>query len=312
MKLRVTCQVDAATYIAGEFNIAADTLTYTFTPDETGRLVQIAITAVVVDIEKFRGEIIDAPAPGVKAHIIHHIDKDVYHQLIAEFQRLESHISFSFRLNSINWQEPKVETICENAEERQIAKIFATQVTRTPRENPVKVSAHEMAKLLVGSRRYDQLTVPMAFYREGMNEYRSQRYTTAFFNFYFIVEGLFGRGKTKNYQIEQQMKANAGLRWAVESSLEALRDGIHHQLYLKLADEMTHAGRALTFEGVIEHLVSTRGRLHHFTHNPRRIEGTPFTNAAFEPIAELARAIATFSIMHYVVETNNGRVQPID
>jgi hypothetical protein len=163
-----------------------------------------------------------------------------------------------------------------------------------------------MAKLIVGSRKYDQLTVPMSFYREGLNEYRGQRYITSFFNFYFIVEGLFGRGKTKNYQIEHEFKKSAGLRWAVEETLENLRNE-HQQIWKRLTEELARAGRSLDTDGAIEYLVSTRGRLHHFTHNPNRIEGTPFTDPGFEPIAELARGLATCGIFHYIVEINSGR-----
>jgi hypothetical protein len=306
MRYRVTCAVDSATYIDAEFNVEVDDLVCTFTPDEHGRLVRIAITAPVPDVEKFRSEIIENPRPGVKAHFIHNTDKQLFDRLISEFQRLESHISFSFRLDAIRWQHPKTETICENDAEREIAKIFASELTLTPRENPVKVSAEAMAKLIVGSRRYDQLTVPMSFYREGMNEFRERRYVTSFFNFYFIVEGLFGRGKTKNYQIEHEFKKSAGFRWALESTLENLRKE-HEPIWNRLTEEFSRVGRSLDIDGMIEHLVSTRGRLHHFTHNPNRLEGTPFTDPAFEPIAEVARGVATFGIYHYVVEINNGR-----
>jgi hypothetical protein len=306
MRFRVTCNVDSATFVDGEYQVSPGDLIYTLTPDGEGRLVRISITALVSDVERFRSQIIENPNLGVKAHYVYNFDQELLDRIIAEFQRLESHICFSFRLDGINWQNPKIETICDTDEERKIAKIFALEVSRSPRENPVSVSAQEMAKLIVESRKYDSLTVPMAFYREGMNDYRSRRYIVAFFNFYFIVEGLFGRAKTKKWQIEQQFKSSVGLRWAVDGSIAALRDA-DPRIYSRVVDEVVHAGRTMTTDGMIEHLVRTRGRLHHFTHNPARLEGTPFTNPGFEAVTEIARGIATFSILHWVVELNNGR-----
>ena len=83
MKYRVTCTVDSATYIDGEFNVEVADLVYTFTPDEHGRLVRMSITAQVPDVEKFRSEIIENPRPGVKAHFIHNVDKQLFDRIIS-------------------------------------------------------------------------------------------------------------------------------------------------------------------------------------------------------------------------------------
>jgi hypothetical protein len=130
MRYHVTCGVDSATYLDGEFEVEVGDLTYRFTPDERGRLVRMSITAPVEDVEKFRSEIIENPRPGVKADIIHKTDTDLFRRIISEFQRLESHIAFSFRLDAVKWQSPKTETICENDRERELAKIFALEVSR--------------------------------------------------------------------------------------------------------------------------------------------------------------------------------------
>src|ERR1051326_1108994 len=91
MRFRVECRVETQARIDHEFNIGVDDLTYIFTRDSERRIVKLSITAPVADVEKFRTHIIESPQPGVKAHIEHNIDKELFDRLIAEFQRIEAH-----------------------------------------------------------------------------------------------------------------------------------------------------------------------------------------------------------------------------
>jgi hypothetical protein len=131
----------------------------------------------------------------------------------------------------------------------------------------------------------------MAFFREGVNDFRGFRYVNAFHNLYFFLEDLFGSGKTKNKQVEASFIANEDLRQAVSQTIADLcaPDKLRH--HRNIQGFLRTENCDWTAQGVIRFLVQMRGNLHHFSQRSTKPKGHPLNQHEFESVAFLLQMI---------------------
>ena len=108
-----------------------------------------------------------------------------------------------------------------------------------------------------------------------------------------MLEGLYGNRKTRNKDVEAEMRKSAGLL----AQIEKFNSGQHPVQHLKQLATMLSVSTIPTSEELVGLLVSTRGMLHHFQNNPNREQGSPLVHDKYEGIAYLARQLAHGSIL---------------
>ena len=149
--------------------------------------------------------------------------------------------------------------------------------------------------------------VPKAFYKEGINEFTSRRYINAFYNFYFILEDIYGEGKTKNKDIVEAFKQSSEFVIIIERTLKDIleRDKRHNNNIRNFCKEEN-----VTFDtkGVIELLQKIRGNLHHYSSKSSKHLGTPFAHEEFESIAYLTMCLALQTIFLKIVHINQSTI----
>jgi len=145
--------------------------------------------------------------------------------------------------------------------------------------------------------------VSKSFYREGVNEYDDLSYINAFHNFYYILEGMYGGGKTKNRAVEAQLKSSKELLDIVQWTLDRLTEAPKE---LSSVDRMAHAeGLPLTVDGAISLLVRVRGKSHHYAPGGGRFP-TPSSHREYQGIAWFALGVAVRAILQRVVVINRN------
>jgi hypothetical protein len=132
-----------------------------------------------------------------------------------------------------------------------------------------------------------------SFWREGESDWVAGEFINAFFNYYFVLEGLYGNRKTKNRQIEAEMLKSPGLL----AQIEDFTNGDHPVQHLQQLARMLGVTDAPTASGLVNLLVSTRGTLHHFQNDPKRDQVSPLVHDKYEGIAYLARRLAHGSLL---------------
>ncbi|NVM03924.1 MAG: hypothetical protein HWN67_16450, partial [Candidatus Helarchaeota archaeon] len=124
------------------------------------------------------------------------------------------------------------------------------------------------------------------------------------FNFYFILEGLYGNRKTKNKAVEHEFKNSNEFQEIVKWIIEELNKAPKH--LEKINQMLKRRNKNLNVEGIIHLIVSTRGDLHHFVNNPNKPQGTPFNHKEFTSIAWVAQGLAVRAILQKILEINLG------
>lgn len=277
MRFSIECKVESKIKIPKEISIKHNDRDYIFYPDENKLLARIKIIADVMHPEKFYSTIESYPTEEVKHSLKINQDRELFDSIIKDFQQLESRLSVIGNLRRILLNEPIYDVICDSVEEEKKTKIVGKYSFKS--EYPDRIFAFDesdFSSIIDTKEKYAYLTTPMAFLREGKNDFDSFRYINAFFNFYFILEGLYGGGKTKNYAVEEEFKKSNEFSESVEVAFRELENL----------------------------LVSTRGELHHFAINSSKTQGTPFNHKEFESIAWVSLFIASAAINLKILETN--------
>ena len=92
------------------------------------------------------------------------------------------------------------------------------------------------------------------------------QFVGAFYDFYFVLETLYGNGKTKNYAVEAEFKKSPLLRTAAQDALDFSEANFADQ---KIRMEFLKKFQSLDAERLIHYLVEKRGFLHHHTGRKR-------------------------------------------
>ncbi len=305
MRIRATCDVTSRTALTERICGQHDGWTYTLVPDQRGLLASAEIECSVPRPELFYSSVVNTPERTIKATVIHRSDDELLARLQREFQLLESLLALQYGVSSIRWAAMRYDLLFDSDAERAAANIHSWHSDRAVFGTIAEIDLETFQGLLEHKDRYTALAAPLSFYREGLNDYATLRFINAFFNFYFIFEGFYGRGKTKNYAVEEEMKKSADFAEAITEALQDMKK-ICPDIYERLCAEMKCSDPPAP-DAIIKHFVSMRGKLHHFTNNPNRVEGTPFTHELFEPVAEAARQIA-LGVLFTEIANINERV----
>ncbi len=301
MKLSIECECETKLKSPTDLSFTIGDSEYFFIIGENGFVSKMKIIAKVPNPEKFYS-VIDTSVKPISFTI--NSDKEFYEKILDEFKHLESSMSFSYHIKKISWEEPKVTIIPENDEEKEKIQIYSRQFTSGFPDIEHDISLEELKSHIESLPKYKELTFVKSFYREGMNEYNSLRYINAFYNFYFILEGIYGNGKTRNKDIEKEFLKSDEFKTQMQRFIDT--QILTSKEHLKSVKEMLDIHKKdLTVEGLTSLLVLTRGRLHHYVKKSSLPQTTPFNQKDYHSISFIAMGMALIAILLRLVEINN-------
>jgi len=219
-------------------------------------------------------------------------DRELRSRLVTQLQILESHLGFvtGGALISIDWANPDEEFIPETEEDQGNVPIRSVSYERAYDKAPVRIPSPILKDIIKNAGRNPELTVPQAFFREGMNFFRQFRYALAFYHFYFILEDFFAHGKSSQAGALAEFARSAELNTISTNSLALLLQEPRHKK--ALTDLFAREGCELSTTGLYSLLFRVRGDLHHYSSRSTTSHFTPFDQAEFESITLLAMLIS--------------------
>ncbi len=306
MKLVIECLVESNIRLGSELSIEKEGKLFTFLVNSEGALEKIKVLTPISYPERFYSEVkTNSPSPS-QHEIILRKDDDLIDSVIEELQSLESSLAFTYQVRKFHWNTLQIDLVCETTEERNRNSVVSLKMESRYPEYPVIVSDEDMRSLVLGLEKYKSLSIYKSFYREGHNDFTSFRYINAFYNYYFILEGMFSGGETRNTKVEQEFYKSEILTRHVQELIQILEK--KHPRHLKNIKKMLDKrNQELSVKGIISLIVKVRGDLHHFFNNKNKIEPTPFNQKAFESIALVMLFLSCSSILGRVVEINQEK-----
>jgi hypothetical protein len=283
VKLSLEADVKSQMLLSETVTVRREDAEYIFHRGEDGTFSKISIISPVPDPSKFYTKLDPRRGGGM----VLGTDWNLVERLRGELQDFEGLFALAFNLSSIGWDTAHRQTLTDDGE--QIEGYQKTM--RIPGGGPIEVPC-EAFERFVGLRGYcTEFRVPLSFWREGNNELRSLRFINAFFNFYFILEGLYANGKTATVEVKKQFQKSVELNGFIAAALpDHLNVG---QLPNPLMQLLTDVREEATVDGVIAMLVTVRGQLHHYSHKSTRRQGSPLSHKHYDAAAFLCGRLAT-------------------
>jgi len=223
-----------------------------------------------------------------------------YEEIINLLKYIESMGSYWFGIEKICWDEVQENYIPENDKERSLLTVYTINYDKGRYvKSGYEIKKDILQRLLKRKEEKDFLTIPFAFFREGRNAFFSMSYVIAIYNFYFFIEGLYGKGNTKNYLVKKEFLKSIHINFATTQVInDLLYDSeIHLRHYLKIVHFLKEANLGFSKEGLIKLIINLRGNLHHFSMKNIVKSGHPFNREKFKSIA--------FLLMHLCISLIN-------
>lgn len=177
--------------------------------------------------------------------------------------RLAEGILSVFGARSINTDKYTIKWIPANDEEKQLLELYEFTFTHeNPDDHKEAIPFSLVAQSFIAGFKNNNYEVALSFFRKGKIDMISRAYIDTFYDFYFVLEALFGKGKTKNAHIEKNLLSSDTLSTAISKAKQ--KTNLISHVSTELNDPFNYINSS--FEDIVKHIVSRRGFLHH--HNP--------------------------------------------
>lgn len=285
MKVRITVPVVSSVIVTEDVNETSDGVTVGLVKDESN-----GVTHIFAE-EKHKGEIprIEPGDDMVKLHI--NFGNPDTKNLESVINYLGAVGSFWWGIRSVSIDDMKMEFIPENDDEERSLSVLSFSNKKTFPKRKTIAPAHQFRDILKMRQNWDYITVPMSFYREGNVEFDNFRFKNAFINYFFMLEGLYGDGKSSKASQIKALLSHQEVHDAVKRAMDSIRKVNADKHLAKLANLLQKYGYDDSVEGVISLLVHTRGVLSHFYVRSSQHQGTPLNQSDFFTEAYLMQAI---------------------
>ena len=316
MRFIVTCDVEAEIILPRRLQLQQGDRTLELEISHDHRWNLLRVTSPVRYQKRFKWGMEPVPEPRAanaapfKAHC--EFDKELFESIIADIQALESNLALFFPVKRIDWGHPVLNVEFESNDRRDPAWGNLENFHVNPKARPsVKANEQSFVQLTFQGLASHHLTTIASFWREGENEMFSGRFINAFYNFYFVLEGLYGNGKWNNREIEAEFKSSSELGASIDACQRAPHQTNHiQQIFDMLPDQKK---RSLpTHDTLIELIIRTRNRLHHFSNDPKKVHGSPLNHAKYEGIAVLVRFLAHTGLVKRALEIKGVSHVPVE
>jgi hypothetical protein len=290
MRYGLKCPVSSRIRLPGVMTTKWEEFDLELAPDGAGFFARLSLSVGGQDASLYRNEnTINHDLKLLKVQV--NRDEALHARMLAAIHSLESFLCFYGNLERIHWTTVESVFEAESEEEKSLLKIEAWSITPAINDPVVDFIAEQVDLLIARAQQCHSLTTTLSFYREGLNDVRVYRHISAFFNFYFVIEGLCGNGKTKNPAVEAEFKRSPVLTNAIQ---EWLKRGIPQPMGddVGIVDRLKRMNKKVSVENIIHLLVWSRGDLHHYVGNPHKQTGSPLTQQHYMSLSQLALYLA--------------------
>lgn len=213
---------------------------------------------------------------------------------------LEALLGFVTRegvVDRIDWASPKVDLIPETDNERRFYPTYFSRGRMPERPWTFELREEAFTEAVRLSPHCGDFIIPLAFEKEGGNHFARGQLRQAFCEFFFVLEGFYGDGKTGKLELKRAFAKSTELREVCADFCRIWLNGSHprDRFAQELQGELLKAFKKercdLTPEGVQTFLVEMRGRIHHFSQKSKSRFAHPLNENQFEGATWTARWI---------------------
>lgn len=310
MRFRLLAEVDGMVFIKDPITLISNDYLYEFFSDTNKKLVKIGISKHVpkemedsfgLDIKPGKGE--------MKAVFDFKSDDKFYEELIRKLKELESHLGFSTvgGLRRIYWENPNIEYVPENNSIEETVKASSIKINKQHVDKKFPVSEIFIVEIIKQIEEQEYLFIPKSFWLMGSNLYKNFQYVLSFYQFYFVIEGLYANGKFHNKDVLKEFRKSSEFNRICNNLLNDLKIKLP-EFFQRLNQSLTEEGLDYSSSGIQEYIINMRGRLHHYSSKSPLDKPTPMNQDRFKNVAFIMMWISSQSILSQAGENKETKL----
>jgi hypothetical protein len=199
--------------------------------------------------------------PGVKADL--RLPKPELAEIQQELRTIQGLLSV-FAFGTVQLEHPDLEWLPESESEAKELSVtrFSMKEQPLPDDQISPLSFDLIARAIYSAASAGAAEIPLNFFRRGTEDIVARQYIEAFYDFYFVLETMFGDGQFRKAAIKRAFLSSPLFRSHVE---ESIKDPVLRVLAHRLDGEFERTYGSLSVEQATHRLVELRGELHHHT-----------------------------------------------
>lgn len=292
MILKIECDVDSTVPLENDITIQCKDKTVILKP-KNKILSSIQITKKVSTAQKCKTQIVKING---RDTLNIDIDEQLFDELIKDFRDLESILPLDHGLKRIYWQNgmkrPRIDFEPENEEEKKDIEVWGISSSSSYPVIENSINPKYIQYLFENKHELKDLIIPLAFYREGISEFRDFRYIYAFNNFYYIIEDIYAKGEFKEPRFIDNCIKSPEFISCVEY---AYNSDNNHKIKIKAL--LAERQLSETSKDLLKLIFRVRGSLHHYGSKNNQKQITPFNHLDYEPMAFLLMSIVLQALL---------------
>lgn len=286
MRLKLIAKAEGKTAVPYSITVLAGGYGISVFGDPKGMINSIEVSTAIRDQDEELPSITPTPEGPVKAVIRANRTK-TQDDLFELLHYIESLGAFWLGIRKIHWETAKREWVPETDDDKRRLTLLSHGIDWSFPEEPQLFSPRIMYELVEDRDRLRYLMIPMAFVREGINDYKRFRFVSAFYQFYFYLEDLYAGGKWKTKAVKAAFRRSPQMREVAQQAVELFSRPTNRSDRIGLEEFLAEQGFKFTAEGILDLIVEMRGQLHHFSQRSPKTHGHPLNQAMFKPLAYL-------------------------
>ena len=292
MILQIECKIDCETIIDDLIEVRSNAYVFKLYPDDKWKLCRITVECRFPDYQEYIPKVV---IENNTITVIEFPKNDFYIDQISMLQYLESFGALDLGVNKIHWDNPTVNWIAENDEERIAVKGYNKRQDYP--QNNRKVTSNWLQGTLIHRNMLKHLTEPFSFYRIGFNHYHQHSYIQAFLHFYLMLEGVFGSRNTDKTPTIAAFMDSANLLYAINLVLENFNNHAHakHKGWF-----VNYSFQKFNFDEdpvrkLINIFVDERGKLAHYLMANEERRRKNFEENSYQSLAFVSMTVCYFA-----------------
>lgn len=252
MLVKYTYPVSGEIYLPEHWPLSWDRYRLTWTVKD-GKAESITVAVSTDDLSGIP-RIEQRPQHGVAANI--DMGHQPYHEEVESILRTACGFLGFFAQTEIDFERPTIAWEGETDEERAKLQMFSFKIEPGSRKEPLPISFDLVARCFLSATAASEKQIPLSFMGKGRREMSAARYIDAYYSHFFFLETQFAPGLSDPKKVRAKFKAAPEIANAMaEARTIAHKDTQRVNRMIELLK--------LSDESLIDHLVETRGRLHH-------------------------------------------------
>jgi hypothetical protein len=192
--------------------------------------------------------------PGIAADV--QMGADPFHDEAESILRTGCGLLGFFAQADIDFDRPTIEWEPESEEERSRLQMFSFSTGPSERKPPLPIQYDIVARCFLAAIPASDKEIPLSFIARGRRAMGQGSYIDAFYSYFFFFETQFAPGYSNPKEVTKRFKASPDF---MNAFAEARKLAMPELKRVRGLRELV----AKSNEEIVEHLVKTRGMLHH-------------------------------------------------